>query len=119
MLPAAFTGFKHWDAMLFRGFAVKYLPFTTTAVACANCSLNRLLYRHSQSAMSKAGHLNGLFFPIILKIVVKFAALVIAASFLAICFGGKFWRDFGEEKKLIIFNTLKTSRLLNKKVKRE
>lgn len=105
--------------MLFRGFAVKYLPFTTTAVACANCSLNRLLYRHSQSAMSKAGHLNGLFFPIILKIVVKFAALVIAASFLAICFGEKFWRDFGEEKKLIIFNTLKTSRLLNKKVKRE
>jgi hypothetical protein len=90
MLPAAFTGFKHWDAMLFRGFAVKYLPFTTTAVACANCSLNRLLYRHSQSGMGKAGHLNGLFFPIILKIVVKFAALVIAASFWLSVLAGSF-----------------------------
>jgi hypothetical protein len=31
--------------------------------------------------MGKAGHLNGLFFPITWKIVVKFAALVMAAYF--------------------------------------
>jgi len=31
-------------------------------------------------------------------------------------FGEKFWRYFGEEKKLNIFKALKTSRLLNKKV---
>ncbi|ABX21653.1 hypothetical protein SARI_01767 [Salmonella enterica subsp. arizonae serovar 62:z4,z23:-] len=30
-----------------------------------------------------------------------------------------FWRDFGEEKKLIIFNTLKASHPLNKKVELE
>ncbi|MBA7873316.1 hypothetical protein HV199_15020 [Citrobacter sp. RHBSTW-00446] len=40
--------------------------------------------------MSKAGHLNGLFFPIILKIVVKFAALVIAASFWLSVLAGSF-----------------------------
>ncbi|MDY2524070.1 hypothetical protein [Salmonella enterica] len=30
-----------------------------------------------------------------------------------------FWRDFGEEKKLIIFNTLKAPHPLNKKVELE
>ncbi|HEM7417882.1 TPA: hypothetical protein ACWWUK_002519 [Citrobacter youngae] len=69
--------------------------------------------------MGKAGHLNGHFFPLTWKIVVKFAALVMVDYFLAVCFGGKFWRDFGEEKKLIIFNALKVSRLLNKKVELE
>ncbi len=89
MLPAAFTGFKHWDAMLFRGFAVKYLPFTTTAVACANCSLNRLLYRHSQSGMGKAGHLNGLFFPDHPKNCCKIRGLSDSCFF----FGYLFWRE--------------------------
>lgn len=39
--------------------------------------------------------------------------------FAVVFFGEKFWRDFGEEKKLNIFNTLKVSRLLNKKVELE
>lgn len=30
-----------------------------------------------------------------------------------------FWRNFGEDKKLIIFNTLKTFHSLNKKVELE
>ncbi|WOI83381.1 hypothetical protein [Citrobacter braakii] len=59
------------------------------------------------------------FFPDHPKNCCKIRGLSDSCFFLAICFGGKFWRDFGEEKKLIIFNTLKTSRLLNKKVKRE
>lgn len=39
--------------------------------------------------------------------------------FAIVCFGQKFWRNFGEEKKLKIFKALKTSRLLNKKVELE
>ena len=45
---------------------------------------------------------------------------MMAAFFFAVVyFGENFWRDFGEEKKLKIFNALKTPRLLNKKVELE
>lgn len=70
--------------------------------------------------MDKAGHLNGHFFPISQEFVVKFAASSDGyIPFLAIYFGEKFWRDFGEVKKLIIFNALKVIHLLNKKVELE
>ncbi|ABX67677.1 hypothetical protein SPAB_02294 [Salmonella enterica subsp. enterica serovar Paratyphi B str. SPB7] len=42
-----------------------------------------------------------------------------ACFFLAADNRETFWRDFGEEKKLIIFNTLKAPHPLNKKVELE
>ncbi|EEP9458889.1 hypothetical protein HCO83_000553 [Salmonella enterica] len=64
-------------------------------------------------------HLNGLFFPLVWQFVVKFAASTAACFFLAADNRETFWRDFGEEKKLIIFNTLKAPHPLNKKVELE
>ncbi len=58
-------------------------------------------------------------FPDHLENCCKIRGLSDGRLFLVVCFGGKFWRDFGEEKKLIIFNALKASRLLNKKVELE
>ncbi|WP_337036987.1 hypothetical protein [Enterobacter asburiae] len=76
--------------------------------------------RSARAKVSQAGHLTGRFFPSAGKIIVKYAASMMAVFlFAVVCFGDKFWRDFGEEKKLKIFKALKTSRLLNKKVEFE
>ncbi|QIL16653.1 hypothetical protein G9X21_07955 [Salmonella enterica subsp. enterica serovar Adjame] len=65
-------------------------------------------------------HLNGLFFPARLAICCKIRGFKRQlASSLAADNRETFWRDFGEEKKLIIFNTLKAPHPLNKKVELE
>lgn len=64
-------------------------------------------------------HLNGLFFPLVWQFVVNSRLQAAACFFLAADNRETFWRDFGEEKKLIIFNTLKAPHPLNKKVELE
>lgn len=59
------------------------------------------------------------FFPDRLENCCKIRGLNDYRLFFAVCFGGKFWRDFGERKKLNKFKILKALHLLNKKVELE